>query len=167
MPVLGGRVYKCSIIGVKRGEKGNPGELKGLFLKNANTVGGVTKNKSSGVFGTLDEEQKNNFMGERMEIALPREVKMGEAHIVSTIDGISPKKYAIEIVKTNYTSSNGEKCMVIKITDPALLDVTGGIVQGMSGSPIVQNGKLIGCVTHVFISDPTRGFASFITTMIE
>ena len=167
MPVMGGRVYKCSIIGAKKGEKGTPGELKGLFLKSANTVGSVSNNTQSGVYGKLDEGTKANFMGEKMEIALPDEVKMGPATLISTIEGIAPKSYDIEIVKTNYTSSLGDKCMVIRIVDPELIEKTGGIVQGMSGSPIVQNGKIIGCVTHVFISDPQKGFASFITSMIN
>lgn len=167
LPVAGGRVYKCSIIGSKKGKKGEPGELKGLFLKNSNTVGSVNDNKTSGVYGSLSPDNIKTFAGERMEIALPHEVKMGPANIVSTVDGITPKEYSIEIVKTNYTTSSGDKCMVIRITDKELIELTGGIVQGMSGSPIVQDGKLIGCITHVFISDPEKGFASFITSMIE
>lgn len=167
LPVLGGRVYKCSIIGSSKGQKGSAGELKGLFLKNSNTVGSVTKNNETGVYGTLDKESMSAFMGERMEIALPEEIKMGSATLISTVDGISPKSYNIEIVKTNYTTTTGDKCMVIRIKDQQLIDLTGGIVQGMSGSPIVQNGKLIGCVTHVFISDPEKGFARFATTLID
>ena len=92
---------------------------------------------------------------------------MGPATLISTVDGLAPRRYAIEIVKTNYTTSAGTKCMVIRIVDEGLKELTGGIVQGMSGSPIVQNGKIIGCVTHVFVSDPEKGFASFITDMVE
>lgn len=167
LPVGGGRVYKCSIIGVDKGERGNPGELKGLFLKNSNTIGNVTSNLKSGVYGDIDKSCISNFAGERLEIANPKEVKMGAATIISTIDGISPKHFEIEIVKASYTTSSGEKCMVIRIVDSDLKEATGGIVQGMSGSPIIQNGKLIGCVTHVFVSDPEKGFASFITDMID
>ncbi len=167
IPVSGGRVYKCSIIGIKKGEKGAPGELKGLFLKNSNTIGCVTDNKKSGVYGKLDNFDGETFGGQKLEIALPSEVKMGSAKIISTVDGISPKEYEIEIIKNNYTSTSGDKCMVIRIVDEELLSLTGGIVQGMSGSPIVQNNKIIGCVTHVFVSDPKKGFASFITTMVQ
>lgn len=167
LPVMGGRVYKCSIIGAKKGEKGSAGELKGLFLKTSNTVGSISENKNSGVYGTIDGENIKNFVGEKMEVALPEEIKMGSATLISTVDGISPKCYEIEIIKTNHTASSGEKCMVIRIKDSALIETTGGIVQGMSGSPIVQNGKLIGCVTHVFISDPEKGFARFATTLLE
>lgn len=166
LPVSGGRVYKCSIIGVQKGTRGTPGELKGLFLKSSNTVGEVNKNAKTGVYGEIDDEKISNFAGERLEVALPKEVEMGPATIISTIDGISPKHYTAEIVKSSYTTSSGDKCMVIRITDDALKSATGGIVQGMSGSPIVQNGKLIGCVTHVFVSDPEKGFASFITDML-
>lgn len=166
LPVSGGRVYKCSIIGAQKGVRGTPGELKGLFLKSANTVGVVTKNLKSGVYGKIDDEKVSNFAGERMEVALPKEVEMGPATIISTVDGLSPKHYSAEIIKSSYTTSSGDKCMVIRITDEALKTATGGIVQGMSGSPIVQNGKLIGCVTHVFVSDPEKGFASFITDMV-
>ena len=167
LPASGGRVYKCSIIGVQKGQKSAPGELKGLFLKNSNTVGEVTKNLTSGVYGSINEENISKFAGEKMEVALPNEVKMGPATIISTVDGISPKHYSIEIVKSSYTTSSGSKCMVIRITDEKLKEITGGIVQGMSGSPVVQNGKIIGCVTHVFVSDPEKGFASFITDMID
>lgn len=167
LPVSGGSVYKTSIIGAKRGERGNPGELKGLFLKSASSVGEVKVNKKSGVYGIIDEKMKSSFMGEKLEVALPSEVKMGSATILTTVDGLSPKSYDIEIIKTKHTTEDGEKCMVIRVVDESLKEITGGIVQGMSGSPIIQNGKIIGCVSHVFISDPTKGFARNITSMLE
>ena len=167
LPVGGGSVYRCSIIGADRGERGKAGELKGLFLKNSNTVGNVTANRLSGVYGQIESEIMNGFIGERLEMALPEEIKMGPATILTTVDGLSPKSYNIEIVKTKYTAQDGSNCMVIRIVDDELKGKTGGIVQGMSGSPIIQNGKIVGCVTHVFISDPTRGFARTITSMLE
>ena len=167
LPVGGGSVYRCSIIGADKGERGNAGELKGLFLKSSNTVGEVTKNNQTGVYGKIETEHMNGFFGERMEIALPEEVEMGPATILTTVDGLSPKSYDIEIVKTKYTAQDGSKCMVIRIVDEELKAKTGGIVQGMSGSPIIQNGKVVGCVTHVFISDPTKGFARNITSMLQ
>jgi len=165
IPVSGGDVYRCSIIGAEKGERGCAGELKGLFLKSSNTVGQVRGNKQTGVYGAFDEEFIGGFRGERLEVALPEEVEMGPATIVSTIDGLSPKQYEIEIVKTKYTAKDGTRCMVIRIVDEELLEKTGGIVQGMSGSPILQNGKLVGGVTHVFINDPTRGFGIDIKNM--
>ena len=165
IPVSFGKVYKCSIIGVTKGEKGAPGELKGLFLKNSNTIGSVEKNEKVGVFGTLDKDNVPSYVYKKLEIARDAEVKMGPATIVSTIDGVSPKEYKIEIVKTNHTSSDGDKCMIIRILDEKLLLATGGIVQGMSGSPIIQNNKIVGAVTHVFVNDPKKGFANYISSM--
>ena len=167
LPVRKGRVYRCSIIGVNKGEKGTPGELKGLFLKTSSTVGSVDKNNNYGVFGKIDMADIASYSYKKLEIARDEEVKMGNAKIISTIDGVSPKEYDIEIIKTNYKSASGEKCMVIRITDEELISATGGIVQGMSGSPIIQNDKIIGCVTHVFVSDPKKGFANYISTMTE
>lgn len=167
IPIADGKVYKCSIIGAKKGEKGTPGELKGLFLKTSNTIGSAVRNEKVGVFGRINEENISNYSYKKLEVARPEEVQMGEAVIVTTIDGVIPKEYRLEIVKTNYTSENGEKCMVIRIIDDALIEATGGIVQGMSGSPIIQNNKIIGAVTHVFVNDPKKGFASFITSMID
>lgn len=165
MPVSKGKVYKCSIIGTTKGEKGNPGQLKGLFLKSSSTIGEVKDNTKFGVFGQIDTKDIQKYSYKKLEVAKDEEVKMGEATIVSTIDGTSPKEYKIEIVKTNYKSSSGDKCMVIRIIDNELISLTGGIVQGMSGSPIIQNNKVVGCVTHVFVGDPKKGFANYISTM--
>ena len=164
LPVGEGRAFKCSIVGVKRGEKGEPGELKGLFLKTSNEVGDIVSNTTTGIKGQLVSEDVSEMFKdlELTEIALRKEVRVGDAYIYTTIDGNTPKLYDIEIVKTNHVNSYGNKCMVIRITDKELLSKTGGIVQGMSGSPILQNGKLVGCVTHVFINDPSKGFADFI-----
>ena len=163
-PVGDGSVYKCSIIGVKKGVKGEPGELKGLFLKTSNEVGMVLSNTTAGVRGRFVSGEASAMFkdSELAEVALRKEVKAGDASIYTTIDGSEPKHYKIEIIKTNHINAYGNKCMVIRITDEELLARTNGIVQGMSGSPIIQNGKLVGCVTHVFINDPAKGFADFI-----
>lgn len=167
IPVSGGRTYRCSIIGVRKGEKGNPGELKGLFLKTSNTVGDVAENNKYGVYGKIDEEYIKNYCTKEVEVARDDEVEIGSATILSTVDGVSPKEYKIEIIKTNYTNSDGQNCMVIRIVDEELLAITGGIVQGMSGSPIMQNGRIIGCVTHVFVNDPKKGFAGYLSNMLQ
>jgi stage IV sporulation protein B len=138
--------------------------LKGLFLKTSNEVGNIVSNTTTGIKGQFVSEDVSEMFKdlELTEIALRKEVRVGDAYIYTTIDGNTPKLYDIEIVKTNHVNSYGNKCMVIRITDKELLSKTGGIVQGMSGSPILQNGKLVGCITHVFINDPSKGFADFI-----
>lgn len=165
MPVGNGSIYKCSIVGVKKGTRGTPGELKGLFLKNNNKIGVITENSKNGIKGVFNsvEESKKYCDSELVEVANRSEVKTGKASIISSVDGTTPSEYSIEIIKTNHINSSGNRCMVIRITDEKLLNKTNGIVQGMSGSPVVQKGKLIGCVTHVFINDPTKGFAEFIS----
>lgn len=163
-PVGVGKIYKCSVIGVRKGERGKPGELKGLFLKNSNEIGMIQKNTTKGISGKLtSSEAISSFKtGGLTEVALRKEVKPGSATIYTTIDGNEPRYYDIEIIKTNHVNSYGNKCMVIRIVDEELLNATNGIVQGMSGTPILQEGRLVGCVTHVFINDPTKGFADFI-----
>ena len=163
-PVGDGSAYKCSIVGLKKGKKGEPGELKGLFLKTSNKIGDIETNTERGIMGRfVSEEVSSAFCNNELtEVALRKEVAPGKGTIYTTIDGCEPEYYDIEIIKTNHINSYGNKCMVIRITDEKLLNATGGIIQGMSGSPIIQNGKLVGCVTHVFINDPTKGFADFI-----
>lgn len=167
MPVSSGNIFKCNIIGYKKGEKNNPGELKGLFLRNGSIFGLLDKNLSSGVFGTFNEERIDYINSREVEVADRTEVKSGKATILCTIDGYTPQEYEIEIVKTYFQTNNNTKSMFIRVTDKNLLERTGGIVQGMSGSPIIQNGKLVGAVTHVFVSDPTKGYGIFADQMIN
>ena len=164
MPLGYGNIYKCSIVGVRKGERGKPGELKGLFLKNNNNIGEITENTENGIKGRFNSEENMNkyITSDLVEVAFKSEVKPGKAEILSTIDGTEPTAYEVEIIKTNHINSSGNRCMVIKIVDKQLLEKTNGIVQGMSGSPLLQDGKIVGCVTHVFINDPTKGFAEFI-----
>ena len=166
LPIRGGNVYKCNIAGVIKGQKGTPGELRGLFLKTKTKLGAVEINNRFGVFGQLYEIPYNKIYPKPVKCATRDMVKPGPATIVSTT-GEELCEYKIEIIKTNFQSAQNEKSMVIKVTDEHLLNETGGIVQGMSGSPIMQNGKLCGAVTHVFINDPSKGFAVYIDWMLE
>lgn len=167
LPVLSGGIFKCNIVGVVKGKRAKPGELKGLFLKNGNKLGKVTSNTEYGVFGQIDKEHLDSFNSVSIKVGKTNAVVPGKAKIYCTIDGTMPKYYDIEIIKTNYKNSKDKKNMIIRTTDQELLDKTGGIIQGMSGSPIIQNGKLIGSVTHVFINDPTKGFAIYIDHMLN
>jgi len=167
MPVLNGSVYKCNIVGCARGTRGYPGELRGLFLRNGYKAGDLDKNNEYGVYGNLSQEYIQNMQVEPIEVGFKDSVKTGKAQILCTIDGNTPEYYDIEIVKLNYQTKQDKKSMVLKVTDLRLISKTGGIVQGMSGSPIIQNGKLVGAVTHVFVSDPTKGFGVYIDWMID
>ncbi len=158
--ITGGKLYKCNITGYVKGERGKAGELRGVFVRN-NSIAEIDKNLSVGVFGDINNEyDKDNLI--KIELG---QAKMGDATIFTTIDGKEPKKYSISIVKVDKNLDT--KNFVIKVTDKELITQTGGIVQGMSGSPIVQDGKLVGAVTHVFINDTTRGFGISIDNMIN
>lgn len=165
--VKDGNIYRCNIVGYKAGEKGNPGELKGLFLRNGSVLGSLDTNNKFGVYGKFSQKLVSKLNTTEIEVAERSEVKSGKAQIRCTIDGVEPKYYDIEIVKTYFQSSKENKSMFIRVTDKELLSKTGGIVQGMSGSPIIQNGKLVGAVTHVFVSDPTKGYGVYADWMID
>lgn len=167
LPVDSGNIYKCNIVGYKVGAKGNPGELKGLFLRSGSMLGGLDKNNKFGVYGNFSKRHIDIIDDEIIEVANRNEIKSGKAQIRCTIDGTEPKYYDIEIVKTYFQSTKDNKSMFIRVTDKELLKQTGGIVQGMSGSPIIQNGKLVGAVTHVFVSDPTKGYGLYADWMID
>ena len=147
---------------VIKGEKGIPGELKGVFSGDMEVVGTVTQNSANGIYGTLLETEHK----EKIPVASRWDVREGAASILSTVNGNNVENFSIEIQKVMYNSGKSSKSMIIKITDERLIEKTGGIVQGMSGSPIIQNGKLIGAVTHVFVNDPTRGYGIFIDNML-
>ncbi len=160
----GGSIFDCRIIGVKLPRVSEAGELQGVFDKKSLSVGMVEKNNDYGIFGNV-----NALSSGLVEVRLGNKnlVKEGTAYIYTCVDGQKPKRYEIEIVKVNSQASPSTKSMVIKVTDPTLLECSGGIVQGMSGSPIVQNGYLVGAVTHVFTSDSTKGYGLFIDWMIN
>ncbi len=157
------KVYLCSVIGVNKGVRGKAGELRGLFL-NDSALGKAEKVCSTGLYGTFDKKYDFSHC-ESVEAAPLSAATIGKAVIYSTVDGCCPQQYEINIVKVD-EDNRENKNFVIKVTDPRLIEETGGIVQGMSGSPIVQNGKLIGAVTHVFLNDPTRGYGIGIEKMI-
>ena len=163
MPIHSGEIVDVNINGVTKGQSGTPGELKGSF-SSSKAKGSVTMNTETGIFGEL---YQNPSSRQAVPIALKQDIKEGSAKMITTIEGSEPKEYSVEIDKISLNSNHATKNMVIKITDPELLNKTGGIVQGMSGSPIVQNGKLIGAVTHVFVNDPTRGYGIFIENMVN
>ncbi len=160
--ILKGTIEKSYVVSLRKGSKGNPGEICGGF-SGGNISGTLLKNCEAGVYGTLTENA--DISGTLLPAAPMNQVKTGEAYILSTVDS-SIKKYKIEILRTMPFGS-ATKGLVIKITDPNLISKTGGIIQGMSGSPIIQDGKLIGAVTHVLINDPTRGYGIFIENMLS
>ncbi len=157
------KVYLCSVIGVNRGIRGKAGELRGLFMNDV-SLGNAEKVCATGLYGNFDS--KYDFSHCKLtEIAPLSEAVIGKAVIYSTVDGTCPQEYEINIVKVDATNHEN-KNFVIKVTDERLIEETGGIVQGMSGSPIVQDGKLVGAVTHVFLNDPTRGYGIGIENML-
>lgn len=164
MEINGGTIYTCAIYGVKKGLRGNPGELKGSIESNY-MIGAATKNCSCGVFGEVSSELDTSNL-QKIKTANIGEVQMGKATIYSTVAGNQTEEYDISIVKVDAFNKDNRN-FVIKIDDEELIDISGGIVQGMSGSPIVQNGKLIGAVTHVFVNDPTRGYGIAIDKMLN
>ncbi len=166
MQIVGGEIYECDIIGVNKGERGKTGELRGLFVAGKNEQGVVDKNNKYGVFGNIDTGSSLNN-GATYKIGGRLTAKPGKAKILTCLSGGVVDEYDIEIIKTNYQKNSSDRSMVIKVTDKRLLEKTGGIVQGMSGSPIIQDGKIIGAVTHVFVNDPTRGFGIYIDWMLN
>lgn len=164
-----GMLLNADITGVIKGTAGIPGELKGIFLtgdKNNGGIGNVLLNNEKGIYGYLGEEAIEKLSGKEMLIGTSSMVKEGSATILTTIDGEGPCEYEAQIEKVSLSKVNTTKGLVIRITDKTLLQKTGGIVQGMSGSPILQNGRIIGAVTHVMINDPTCGYGVFIESML-
>lgn len=161
LPLMSGEVVDVTINDVVKGTAGSPGELCGSFASEE-SCGMIELNNGAGVFGTME---KNPSTKEGVEMALKQEIKEGPVTIITTIDNSGPQEYEAEIEKLNMVEDSPSKNMVLHITDERLIEKTGGIIQGMSGSPILQNGKLIGAVTHVFVNDPTRGYGIFIENM--
>lgn len=160
-----GTIYNANIWGIKKGEKGNPGGLCGSIIYNKeNEIGDIEKNNNCGIYGNFDKNLIKKYNIRKMEVAFHNEIKPGKAKVQFIMDS-EPEEYDIEIVEINQNIK--EKNMVIKITDKRLLNKTNGIVQGMSGSPIIQDGKVIGAVTHVMINDPKKGYGIFIENMME
>lgn len=161
-----GGIYKTDIVGVQRGKSGAPGELTGVIdFEDENLLGNVKRNTKGGIFGQLSSGAASGLSLTGVEIGLKQEIVIGKAGIMCKI-GDTNKIYEVEIVKINYDSEDDNRGIVLKITDKELLKLTGGIVQGMSGAPILQNGRMIGAVTHVLINDSTKGYGIFAENML-
>lgn len=168
MDIGQGSIYKADILQIQKGAKGTPGELVGIInLADRNKFGDIYKNTEQGIFGKIEGTDLHNLVNmDAIPIAFKQEIKLGKASILCNIDN-EIKAYDIMIEKISLNTKNHSKGLVIKITDKELLTKTNGIVQGMSGSPIIQNDKIIGAVTHVFIQDSTKGYGIFIENMIQ
>ncbi|MCL2610305.1 MAG: hypothetical protein FWE02_01365 [Defluviitaleaceae bacterium] len=156
-----GYIFASDLIDIKKGEEGTPGELKS-DIDYKNKLGKITKNRKTGIYGELANIEILNTM----LVAKRTEIERGEAVLLSSING-ELLEYSINVENVNPHTVDPTKSFIIKIEDDRLIDLTGGIIQGMSGSPILQNGKIIGAVTHVFVSDPTKGYGIFIESMLE
>lgn len=166
MSLKEGKITKSHITGIKKGEKGSPGELMGNIEKDY-ILGEIVKNTEYGLYGKIDPNSSSFFNGEALPIATKNQVVEGPAEIITTLDNNTTERYKVEIESVNKYSQSADKGMVVRITDERLLNKTNGIVQGMSGSPIIQNGKLIGAVTHVFVREPQKGYGIFIENMLS
>lgn len=167
LSILNGKLVAADIQGIKKGTVGTPGEKIGRFVSN-DALGTISKNTSAGIFGTLSNRKilTESIAQQPIPIATSNEIMLGSATIYTALDGSEVNEFAIEIEKIIPSGRDG-KNLVIRVTDSELLSRTGGIVQGMSGSPIIQDGKLIGAVTHVLVNDPSRGYGIFIENMLE
>lgn len=167
LEISSGNLYKASIRDIEKGKHGTPGGMQGMIVYSGyHLLGNITKNGDAGIYGTIDKIDAVFQEQEPLEIAFKEQIVEGPAKIRCTVDGTT-KNYDIQITKVDTRSREVNKGLVIKVTDPKLLDITGGIVQGMSGSPIIQNDKLVGAVTHVLVNDPTRGYGIFIENMLD
>ena len=163
--ISNGELVNANIISIVKGKKDYPGEIKGT-LSNSSSIGNIYKNTNFGVYGKLKNKTVLSNL-KPVEVASREEIKEGKATMICQIDNNSPKEYEIEIERIYLNDNTDNKSMLIKITDKELLEKTGGIIQGMSGAPIIQNGKFIGAVTNVLVKDPTQGYAIFADLMIK
>ncbi|WP_139070019.1 SpoIVB peptidase [Bacillus sp. FJAT-27225] len=162
-----GQIVRSTVTSIEKGSNGNPGEKLARFSDDKEIIGNIKRNSPFGIFGKLTKDIENEVIDKPMPIALSHQVKEGPAQILTVVDNDKVEMFNIEIVSTIPQKFPATKGMVIKVTDPKLLQKTGGIVQGMSGSPIIQDGKLIGAVTHVFVNDPTSGYGVHIEWMLS
>ncbi|WP_200759969.1 SpoIVB peptidase [Effusibacillus dendaii] len=165
--VKDGQVVHSSVTSIDKGESGQPGEKRGTMIDESNVLGTIKRNSEFGVYGTMSQIPDYGKVNEPIPIALAEQVKEGPAKILTVVNGQEVEEYDIEIVNVLRQKFPATKSMVIKVTDPKLIEKTGGIIQGMSGSPILQDGKLVGAVTHVFVNDPTQGYGVFIEWMLN
>ena len=162
-----GAILHASIVGVTKGQSGKAGELKGNFLKAGEQIGSLMENCEYGIYGVLDDMPENLLYPQGLRAGARSAVHTGTASIIATVDANGPQEYGVEIVRCFAQSEPSQKGMILRVTDERLLEKTGGIVQGMSGSPILQDGRIIGAVTHVYLSDATQGYGMYIEWMLE
>lgn len=161
-----GKIVESTIYAIEKGTRGDPGEKIGSFMLESSISGKIEKNTSSGIFGNTEQEITNPLFNGTLPVGWKKEIQNGSAKIYTVINDNKIEEFDITIEKI-MVHRNDNKNMIIRVTDPELIEKTGGIVQGMSGSPIIQNGKIIGAVTHVFVNDSTRGYGVFIERMLE
>lgn len=160
-----GKLYNAEIVGIHKGTKGTPGELSGLIrYDESNVIGTIEGNNDNGIYGKIDNTDGIDF--QMLEVGYKQDMELGAASILCAVNG-QVEEYDVEITKIDYNHQDTNKSFVINVTDEKLLEQTGGIVQGMSGSPVIQNGKLVGAVTHVFVQDSTGGYGIFIENMLS
>ena len=167
LPVRQGGLMQAEIVDVRKGQRGTPGELRGSFLREQVRLGNVKKNNVFGIFGALDASWQNPLYPGGLPVGDRDQVHTGAASILSTVSGGEVREYTVEITQVIRQNAPAPKSMILRVTDERLLSATGGIVQGMSGSPILQDGQIVGAVTHVFVSDPTQGYGVYIDWMLE
>ncbi|MEX2462020.1 MAG: SpoIVB peptidase [Paenibacillaceae bacterium] len=165
--VGGGEIVHSNVTSIAKSHHGEPGEKRAEFFKNGKVLGNIEKNTAFGIFGKMRELPEHSFGQEPISVAFAEDVVEGSAQIYTVLEGQKVEKFNVVISHVTRQDFPSTKGMIIKITDPRLLEKTGGIVQGMSGSPIIQKGKIIGAVTHVFVNDPTSGYGCFIEWMLQ
>lgn len=165
--IASGEFVTTRILNITKGEKGTPGKIQGT-IENQENIGLISKNTRFGIYGTVDNLSSLNIdTSKEMEVATRDEIKTGKATILCSLDNSTPQEYEIEIEKIFKDNNYDNKSMQIKVTDERLLEKTGGIIQGMSGSPIIQNGKFVGAVTHVLVNEPEEGYGVFADIMLK
>ena len=162
LDLASGYAYRARVTTVRKGRSGDPGQLMGS-IESRTPIGELTANTAQGVFGITN----SGWQGQAIPVASESEIRTGSAVIRSTVEGSTVQEYSVEILKIYPQDRSGGRNLLLRVTDPQLLSITGGIVQGMSGSPIIQNGKLVGAVTHVLVNDPTTGYGIFIENMLD
>ena len=167
LTVGAGELMLADIVDIRKGQAGYPGELKGSFLREKRVIGGITRNNVFGIYGSLTAAPEHPLYPEGLPIGRRDAVHAGPATILCTVDVEGMKAYDVEITQVSRQSTPAQRSIVLKIVDEELLQKTGGIVQGMSGSPIIQDGRLIGAVTHVFVNDPAMGYGLYIEWMLQ
>lgn len=167
LSVSGGEIYSADIFGIEKGKEGCPGEIQGMIsYQKDHVVGEISDNEIYGIYGEVTSDYLKNLSdSKQIEVCAREDVKLGKAYIQSFVSG-EKRLYEVNVTDI-HSNENGDSQMEIVVTDKRLINLTGGIVQGMSGTPILQNGKIIGAVTHVFVNDPKKGYGIFIEDMME